>query len=325
MPTSWQNVILRQSSECYVTVSDPCVCQTFMGKIHNVPEFFSPSPGGKQIPVQIPLKFLHSGMSKRANPSFLENQWGQSSNNDLPQLVASIGANWREREKTGSFFLCVLRVNAACQKGDLLRPQRKTFPRWWKHDWATWVAQPNFCSTVTVITLGALWHPTSVKKTREKETRKKDAVWAQKGCDLGDPSSLSITHSQCCEWLQRPPDWDFDVAKSKRHIALPSIGKRTRKSHPHVEKYQQNGSIKATFKGAQSQRPDGIWLNGVYYVALQPQGPKQRWKLGLSFTFQEKGAHNCDSRGEIQCPWALIYHLDRHSIHRELPSEVKTH
>lgn len=142
----------------------------------------------------------------------------------------------REREKKlGSFFLCVFRVNAACQRGDLLRPQRKTFSRWWKHDWATWVAQPNFCSTVTVITLRALWHPTLVKKTPGKEKSHKDAFWGKKDATWESwapcPSLGSAVNGY--KGPQSETLWDFDVAKSKCHIALPSIREKTRKS-PHM-------------------------------------------------------------------------------------------
>ena len=41
--------------------------------------------------------------------------------------------------------------------------------------------------------------------------------------------------------------WDLNVAKSKCLVALPSIREKTRKSLSHVEKYQQNWRIKATF------------------------------------------------------------------------------
>lgn len=52
-------------------------------------------------------------------------------------------------------------------------PKGKHFSQWWKHDRATWVAQLNFCSTVTVISLGALWHPTLVENTKGKKRRQK--------------------------------------------------------------------------------------------------------------------------------------------------------
>lgn len=88
----------------------------------------------------------------------------------LSLLQALVQNRERPKENLQSFFLCVFRVNAACQREDLLRPQRKTFSWWWKHDGVTWVAQANFCSTVTVITLGELWHPTLVEKNRKKKS-----------------------------------------------------------------------------------------------------------------------------------------------------------
>lgn len=49
--------------------SHPYVYQILMVYFHN-PYVFSPSPQRNHIPVQIPMKFLHSGMSKCANLSF---------------------------------------------------------------------------------------------------------------------------------------------------------------------------------------------------------------------------------------------------------------
>ncbi len=39
-----------------------------------------------------------------------------------------------------------------------------------------------------------------------------------------------------------------------------------------------------------------------YYVVLMPQGLRQRWKLGLRFTFQEKGHTTVTLRGKYSCP-----------------------
>lgn len=94
--------------------------------------------------------------------------------------------------------------------------------------------------------------------------------------------------------------WDLDVAKSKCHIALPSIRTKTRKSPPHVEKYQQNCSIKATFTGAQSHR--GWMVERLTECIMLPQGLRLRWKLGLRFTFQEKGHTTVTLRGKYSCP-----------------------
>lgn len=113
----------------------------------------------------------------------------------------------REEKKLQSFFLCVFRVNAACQRGDLLRPQRKTFSRWWKHDWATWVGQPNFCSTVTVITLGALWHPTLVKNTPGKKGSHKyqqKTHFGAKGMQPGR-AKLPVHHSEVLWMVTEAP------------------------------------------------------------------------------------------------------------------------
>lgn len=225
-----------------------------------------------------------------------KNQWGRTSNNDLPRLVTSIGAKQRERKNNlGSFFLCVFRVNAACQKGDLLRPQRKTFSRWWKHDWATWVAQPNFCSTVTVITLGALWHPTLVKKTPGKEKSHKyqqKTHFEAKGMRPGR-AELPVHHSEVLWMATKAPRvrlcgiWTLPRANATSPCQV--LGRRQENPPTRWEistKLEHKGHIHGYTK---PKRLDGIGLNGVYYVALMPQGLKQRWKLGLRFTFQEKG------------------------------------
>lgn len=85
-------------------------------------------------------------------------------------------------------------------------------------------------------------------------------------------------------------------------------------------KLQNKGHIHGSTK---QQRLHGIGLNGVYYVALKPQGLRKRWKSGLCFTFQEKG-HRTVTLGEIQSPCALIYHSDCHSTLCLSPSELKT-
>jgi len=77
----------------------------------------------------------------------------------------------------------------------------------------TWLgdllAQPNFCSTVTVITLRALW----LWWKRPKEERgatdiNKRHILNRKEQNLGELSSLSITR-KFYEWLQKPLEWDF--------------------------------------------------------------------------------------------------------------------
>ena len=207
----------------------------------------------------------------------------------------------REREKNRGLSSNVFSEQMQHVKGGgLLSPQRKTFSRWWKHDWATWVARPNFWSTVTAITLGALWHPTLVKKSpgerEEAQTSTKGTFWGRGDATWESwapcPSLGSVVKGY--KGPQSETLWDFDVAKSECNIALPSIRERTRKSSHICTHTCREISTKLQHKGhihcyTKPERRDGIGLNGVYYVALMPQGLRRRWKSGPCLTFQEKG------------------------------------
>lgn len=82
--------------------------------------------------------------------------------------------------------------------------------------------------------------------------------------------------------------WDFDVAKSECHIALPSIRSEDKKIHPpqtHTQTHTRKEiSTKLEHKEAtftattKPSKLDGIRPNSVYYVALLQQGPRPRWK-----------------------------------------------
>lgn len=116
----------------------------------------------------------------------------------LSLLQALVQNRERQKENLQSFFLCVFRVNAACQRGGFITSPKKNISRWWKHDWATWVAQANFCSTVTVITLGAIWHPTLMKSTPGKKKSHKyqqKAHFEAKGMRPGR-AKLPVHHSE---------------------------------------------------------------------------------------------------------------------------------
>lgn len=118
--------------------------------------------------------------------------------------------------------------------------------------------------------------------------------------------------------------WDFDVAKSECHIALPSIREKTRKSPPHVEKYQQNCSIKSIFTAYKAI--EVAWYRAKPSVLCCTDATRSEEKVEVKplLYIPRKGAHNRDSWGKIQLPCALIYHSDCHSIYCALPSELKT-
>lgn len=192
---------------------------------------------------------------KCANLSF-KKQWGWVRNNDLPQLVTSIDAKWRGGKKCGVFLPVCIQSKCSMSKGGFITSPKKNILPMMK----TWLG--DLGSTAQLLLhchSNYPWSPVASDLGGKDPGQREWAQISTKDTFWGDWDAAWESWALCpslgCvlngyKGPQRKTLWDFDVAKTERHVALPSIRKKTRKS-PTAEKYQQNGCIKATFMDPQ--------------------------------------------------------------------------
>lgn len=165
------------------------------------------------------------------------------------------------KKKSEAFFLCVFRVNAACQRGDLLPPWRKDnlLPNT-KTPMSDKDSVICPCFFVPLITLLFLWETTQeTDDQKRKQSHVSDKMWFTLwGCCFLSISVMSLEKWQRPKSLHR----SFWLPSAKETISLPSIIKQTSP----VEKCQQKGNIKATFISTQRHRAGRKQLKWAYYV-----------------------------------------------------------
>lgn len=224
---------------------------------------FSHSPLKPVTSIEIPKKkIIFPPKFRCVRDKSFHKQYEQVGKTDLSQLVTTFSVKWKGKKKSGAFFLCVFRVNAACQRGDLLPPQREDN------------LLTNMKTLMSNKANARLFYTTNdssfpLENTvidKWSETQTNPWIWQNV---IHAMKLLLPVH--LCDELE-------DVTKTEERVFVGVSGCQVqtrgflcqvllnRQKNPPVEKCQQKGNIKATFIRAQRHRAGRKQLKWAYYV-----------------------------------------------------------